>query len=329
MNKEQFRAKKWGVFCHYLDSLQNGSRPNNTRGETTPWDQCVEELDCDKLASQLSDLGAGYLGITMQQGTRHFIAPNRAFEELTGVRDGCAKRDLVHDLSSALSKKGIALFLYYTGDGMPREPDDALRARFGWTGENIPRSLVEEWSRPLREYSLRYGDKVSGWWIDGAYQAIGYDLDKLGLLHSAARAGNPDSLIAFNHYGCFTPGVAKTVSIEGEDVLMADFYQTVAPPTPLCDYTAGELVCFNAYPDPTRTWDAVPHLFSFLGIPSRPWKVYDGWGRGGSKYSPEYMADYIHAVNRLGGVVTVDMRLYRNGSLEDGQRKAMSLAAKD
>ena len=48
----------------------------------------MEDLDCEKLASQVSDLGAGYFFITMQQGTRHFIAPSESFEALTGLKDG-------------------------------------------------------------------------------------------------------------------------------------------------------------------------------------------------------------------------------------------------
>ena len=162
MNREAFRRKKWGIFCHYLNNLQNGEGPHNTRSRVTAWDQCVEDLDCEKLASQVSDLGAGYFFITMQQGTRHFIAPSESFQALTGLKDGCAKRDLVLDLHNALSRRGIDLFLYYTGDGMPRDRDPAVVRRFGWTGGVISPDLVREWSLPLREYSLRNsGERAS------------------------------------------------------------------------------------------------------------------------------------------------------------------------
>jgi len=329
MTKSEFVQKKWGVFCHYLHSLHNGNGPHNTRGQVTSWEECVNELNVEKLASQISDLGAGYLVFTMQQGSRHFIAPSRSFVEATGLTDACSSRDLVLDLSSALSKRGIDLFLYYTGDGMPRDAEPEVCKRFGWQqGTEISWDLVKMWSEPLREYSLRYGNKVSGWWLDGMYDAIGYTDEKLLHFRQAAQAGNPDALIANNYYGCFVPDSGKEVQIDGKNVILADFYQNIAPPTPFCDFTAGEVVQFNAYPDPTRTWDVVPHVLSFLGIPEKAWEVYAGWGAGGCKYSPEYMARYIQGVNHLGGVVSVDMRLYRDGSLEDAQRRALELVGK-
>jgi hypothetical protein len=56
--------------------------------------------------------------------------------------------------------------------------------------------------------------------------------------------------------------------------------------------------------------------------------VYNAWGRPGCKYSPEYLAAYIGAFNRMGGVVSVDMCLRRNGSFDDGQRRVMEAASR-
>lgn len=330
MTVENFRSKKWGVFCHFLYGHQNGPGPENTRGRTTSWQECVEDVDCEKLAAQLSSIAAGYVILTMQQGTRHFIAPNRTFEDMTGIKDGCAERDLVLDLWSSLHRRGIDLFLYYTGDGMSRDADPVLAERFGYhggVGGVISEELVRTWSKPLKEYSERYGDKVAGWWFDGVYKEIGYDAVRLSIMRDAAKSGNPDVLIANNFYGCLHPGTQIDTSFGGNNYLRADFFQTVAPPTPFCDFTAGELVYFNAFPDPDRDWKALPHVLSFLGIPERPWEVYDGWGAQGCKYSPEYLAAYINAFNLMGGVVSVDMSLWRNGSIDAGQLRVMEKAA--
>ena len=331
MTADTFKSKKWGVFCHFLNVTQNGTGPHNTRGRVTSWDECVEDVDCEKLAAQLSEMGARYLFITMQQGTRYFIAPNRTFEDITGIRDGCARRDLVLDLCSALRKRDIALFLYYTGDAMGRDADPAIAERFGYhggVGGVISEDLVRLWSMPLKEYAQRYGDKVAGWWFDGVYKEIGYDDVRLGIMRDAVKSGNPDALVANNYYGCLHPGTQVETAFEGNDYLRADFFQTVAPPTPFCDFTAGELVYFNAFPDPDRSWSALPHVLSFLGIPERPWEVYNAWGRPGCKYSPEYLAAYIGAFNRMGGVVSVDMCLRRDGSFDDGQRRTMEAASR-
>lgn len=331
MTAEAFKDRKWGVFCHYLNVLQNGTGPNNSRGSVTSWNECVEEFDCEKLAAQLSEIGANYFFITMQQGTRHFIAPNRTFEDWTGIKEGCPDRDLVLDLYQALNKRGIALFLYYTGDALVRDEDPIIAERFGYQGGAggvISEELVRAWSLPLKEYAERYGSKVAGWWFDGVYKEIGYDAGRLAVMRDAVKSANKDALVANNFYGCLHPGTQVETTFEGRGYLRADFFQTLADPTPFCDFTAGELVYFNAFPDPDRKWTALPHVLSFLGIPERPWEVYNAWGMPGCKYSPEYLASYIEALNRMGGVVTIDMCLKRDGSLDDGQRRVMSASAK-
>lgn len=63
MTIENFRSKKWGVFCHFLYGHQNGPGPENTRGRTTSWQECVEDVDCEKLAAQLSSIDAGQLRV--------------------------------------------------------------------------------------------------------------------------------------------------------------------------------------------------------------------------------------------------------------------------
>ena len=53
----------------------------------------------------------------------------------------------------------------------------------------------------MEEYSLRYGDKVFAWWLDGCYfdaGNFGYNDTSLKPYHDAIRAGNPKALIAFN-----------------------------------------------------------------------------------------------------------------------------------
>ena len=50
----------------------------------------------------------------------------------------------------------------------------------------------------LRDYAVCYGDKVSGWWVDGRYtnDSHNYTQPKLKMYHDAIRAGNPKTLIA-------------------------------------------------------------------------------------------------------------------------------------
>ena len=58
------------------------------------------------------------------------------------------------------------------------------------------------WENICMDWSLRFGAKVSGWWVDGAYAPEHrYPEDEPPNLRTYARAlkaGNPDAIVAFN-----------------------------------------------------------------------------------------------------------------------------------
>ena len=39
----------------------------------------------------------------------------------------------------------------------------------GAPGSGVPALFAQRWAEVLREYAVRYGAKVHGWWIDGCY----------------------------------------------------------------------------------------------------------------------------------------------------------------
>lgn len=302
-NTDWFHAAKWGVFVHYLESLQNNPAELPSLGRRTSWDECVKEFDAERFADQIAQTGAGYVIFTMQQRTRFLIAPNVTYDRMTGYKPGeaCATRDLVEDLYQALNRRGIRLMLYWTGDG----PLDDARAAAGLGHTpTVTDAYVQNWAAVAREYGERYGEKVSGWWTDGCYAVIGYDQHKMGILAEGLKAGNPKRIVAQN------AGVQdKITSYSAHE-----------------DYTAGEQNEFKDMPESRwcegRQW----HILSFLGA-SQP----TGWAAPGSKYKKQQMADYVRKVNEHGGVVSIDVMLYRDGSLDRSQLeilKAVGAAVK-
>lgn len=327
-----FAHRKWGVFFHYLDSLQNGSGNfHNTQGYRTDWNDCVNALDVALLARQLHEAGAGYLMFTLQQGSRYLCAPNALFDAITGYAPGeaCSTRDLIADLADALAHWDIPLFLYFTGDG-PRTDPRAMAAFYGRAADLAPgrdqvhMEFVRKWSAVLREYALRYGDRIAGWWVDGLYDSLGYTPELITPFRRAAREGNPNALFSANYYGCLRNGHEENVPGVGT-VLLGDFYHTIAPPTPLCDYTAGEVVTLDVFPTGQLVEQAQAHILSFLGIPRHPIEVYGGWGARGCKYSTEYLMQYVRQVNACGGVVTLDACLYRDGRMDPDQLRVLKM----
>jgi hypothetical protein len=296
-SKDWFKNQKWGVFTHYLYHEQNrpGSLTNQGAGETG-WNECVDSLDVNWLAAQLAEAGAHYLMFTVMQGTKHLCAPNATYDRITGAKPGeaCSRRDLIGDLISALDKYGISLFLYYTGDGPHLDAVAGPAMGFWDSYEILNEEFVEKWSSVGREYSLRYGSKIKGWWVDGCYRdRFGYTDRWLEYYVKALRAGNSETLLAFNN------GVKNRVQ----------YY------TALDDYTCGEENYFEDIPDARFIKGVQWHILAPLGVPPKGGSQWEGWCKPGCKYSAEYMANYVRQVTERGGVVTIDVALYRDGHI--------------
>ena len=296
-----FSKAGYGVFVHYLNELQNNANTIQSLGRATSWDECVREFDVERFADAMAEAGAGYVIFTTHQRTRFLIAPNATFDRITGYRPGeaCATRDLIEDLYQALHKRNIPLMLYWTGNGP--STDAKANAAMGWQAP-IAREWLLKWASITEEYALRYGDKVAGWWVDGCYFKHGnlqYDDEKLGVLARALKAGNPKRIIGLN------PGVELTAYSRHED------------------FTAGEQNRFHI--QPTGRWlnGEQWHVLSYLGADRPGNYLAAGWGEPGVRYPKEELAQYVSTVNQAGGVVSIDVLLYRDGGLDRSQREVL------
>ena len=200
------REAKFGILVHFLNRLQNSNEPWN-QGKVTSWEQCVNDFNTETFSQQASEIGAKYVIFTVQQGDRIFFMPNITFEKMTGYKRGTAtvNRNLIEDLYNSLNKRKIKLMLYVTGDGVSRDYDAAekLENPLLDVPKNSHQFIVNDtwvytWAKVLEDISVRYGNKISGWWVDGAYPFIGYTDTRLKVLSDALKKGNPQALIAFN-----------------------------------------------------------------------------------------------------------------------------------
>jgi len=291
----------YGVFVHYLNEIQNSADKIQSLGRSTSWDACVREFDVGRFADAMAEAGAGYVIFTTHQRTRFLIAPNAAFDRLTGYKPGaaCATRDLIEDLYQALHARGIPLMLYWTGNGPSSDPK--ANAAMGWQTP-VTTEWVEKWAAVTEEYGRRYGEKIAGWWVDGCYFKHGnlrYDDEKLGILARALKAGNPKRIIALN------PGVELTAYSRHED------------------YTAGEQNRFHALPASRWLNGEQWHVLSYLGGDRGDNYLGAGWGEPGVRYSKRELAEYICEANRAGGVISIDVLLYRDGGLDRSQMEVL------
>lgn len=258
---------KVGAFMHFLPNAGNFD--------------LVEAFDVQAVAGQLAEAGAAYFVFTLGQNSGYMNAPNATYEKIAGFAPHarCAKRDLPLELAAALKPRGIRLMLYLPCQ-TPNRDLQAIRA-FGIPEEPVNRdrkidlAFARKWAAVIREWSDRYGDKVSGWWFDGGYQWVGVNETIAAVYTEAVKHGNPHAVVTFN------PGVSLKRWTASED------------------YTAGELndpfrhACEGRWLDGSQ-W----HVLTFLG---------KTWGKRNMRFPDEPWCAWVSGVTARGGCVTLDL----------------------
>jgi alpha-L-fucosidase len=305
-----FHNAGWGVFCHYLGAPASSAGGKELTADD--WNRQVDNFDVVRLASQLERTGTKYFFITIGQNSGHYCAPNETYDSIVGIKPSkCSRRDLISDLYDVLSPKGIKLMVYLPS-GAPAADVDAMKRlewEWGfegpwptnWNGKRTGKRLISfqrKWEAIIREWSLRWGEKICGWWIDGCYFADEMyrfsDEPNFKSFSAALKAGNPNSIIAFN------PGVLVPIIRHTE-------YE---------DFTAGEIS--NAFPVCPGRWveNAQYHILSYLG---------NSWGQGEPRFCDEFVVGYTKDVISKGGVITWDVPIQKNGLIPEVFIKQLTL----
>lgn len=287
----------WGIFIHYLVNEKSQDKAATT---SRKWNSMINSFNVEGLADQLESVNAGYLFITVGQTSGHYCAPNPVYDSIVGINPSkCSERDLVMDLHTALDRKGIKLMAYVPSDGSSMDP--AARERLEWEcnwtddwGSEIKglrlAGYQRKWESILREWSLRWGKKISGWWVDGCYFADAMyrheDEPNFRSFAGALKAGNPDAITAFNP-GVFTP---------------------LRCHTEFDDYTAGEIS--KALPECHGPWvkfgnhNARYHVLTYLG---------EKWCGTTPRFPDELVTGYTKHIIAKGGAITWDVPTDING----------------
>lgn len=253
----------------------------------------INAFDVKKYAAMIHEAGAEHLIFTLGQCTGYYCSPNRTYDRIAGHAPGehTSLRDLPMEIAEALQPYGIRLMLYIPITPSSVSCDPKFNRGIGWNPYFLDAGSeqITMWNEVLREWSLRYGDAVSGWWVDGNYDPSNYnDYSQSGnfiTMGEALRAGNPDAIVAYN------PGIA---------IVANSYYE---------DYTAGESNDFNKEINGRWFKGEQWHELCFIG---RNWG--GGWGGNGftgkeeeTRYSNRYMIDYIRNINEKGGALTIDV----------------------
>ena len=282
------KSARWGVMTHYLADWR--ARVDGKPMSSETWNSMINEFDVEGLVNQLASVGAGYYIVTIGQNSGYYLSPNATYDRFVGIQPSkCSERDLVLDLARALAKHNIRLVVYLPS-GAPAG-DSTARHRLEWrNGAYRNREFQIKWEEVIREWSLRWGKEIAGWWFDGCYWPNTMyrttESPNFASFAAAARAGNPGSIVSFN------PGVVpRILSV-----------------TPHEDYTAGEI----DQPDKIsirRASDgmidgAQLHILSYLG---------ERWGMGAPRFTVEQIVGWTTMVAKEGSAITWDVPIQRNG----------------
>ncbi len=176
---------------------------------------------------------------------------------------------------------------------------DKIIEGFGWEADPADkREFQKKFAGIVREWSERMGSLISGWWFDSAYSGprtqFTWDCSRFeeSGWGEAVRAGNPDSMY------CLNPG-ANTFQycLEDEGFLAGEANDLkVRPGRPLIG---------------DKQWHSLVWIDCF-------WFHTDA----GSKIAPprffdDELYDYLYACHRNGGAVTLNIGIYRDGSLAE------------
>lgn len=282
------KEARWGVMTHYLADWR--AKVDGEPMSVEHWNDLVDHFDVEGLAEQLKTVGASYYLISIGQNSGYYLSPNATYDKLVGIRPSkCSRRDLVADLYEPLHRRGIRLMVYLPS-GAPAGDPVAVKALGHEKGPNPNRAFQLKWEQVIREWSVRWGRNVSGWWFDGCYWPNAMyrsaEPPNFASFAAATRAGNPDSALAFN------PGVVdRIISV-----------------TPHEDYSAGEIN------DPDRLMirravdgevdGARIHVLTFLG---------QTWGMGSPRFEAAQIAAWTRKVTEAGGAITWDTPVQKNG----------------
>lgn len=287
-NTDWFKDAGVGVMLHFLKNVYV------KEGGSLEWNAVVDEFDVELFASNCKEAGAEFVLFSLGQNDGYYCSPNAAYDSIVGIVPGelCSTRDLPADLFKALDKRGIRMMLYLPGNPPIRNKLVAEKFRYTY-GKDSPTSQFTQscWEAVIREWSLRYGERNSGWWFDGMYRGgIIETRSDMSLKHNisthtlAAKAGNHNSIVTYNY------GV-----------------NTIQSNSPYDDYSAGEESKIVQVPQKRWVVDGVQwFLFTYLG---------KSWSQSGSRFETPALVQWAEKVFEKEGVVCFDINADKSGAI--------------
>ena len=186
----------FGIMMHILPDGNSINRIN-------------KNMNTKAIIDQVEEAGADYFLVSIGQMSGYYLGPNERFSSIVSAMPDrrFTKTDYIKEFADECRARGMKFMVY-----VPTFPPNGVRNRNGWdwTDFGMPEPEIQVhtrdsamlWASVLREWSLRYGELVDGWWVDGG-AARTVDIEVFEMLGCALRAGNPKAAIAYNSGATF------------------------------------------------------------------------------------------------------------------------------
>ncbi len=289
-----FMVGNYGIMLHYMPSMVC-----NGNVSMEEWNKVVNSFDTERFAENANELGADWVLFTISQNRARYPMPMDALKTLTGTQYG-TDRDLINDLYVSLNQYGIKLFLYWI-PGAPSS-DASVAKILGATqkatdGYNymLNDTVINNMEYLMKDISQRYGNKISGWWIDGCYNGVGFNNDIAERYAAALKSGNPNCVVAFNYSGTSR----DYTNFECEDFSAGEIGH---PQRPASDLTTRV---------PTSRYTPMGHQRHYLTFLGK------NWGHPGLFFAntDQYADHVVNKVMAVGAACTFDIDVDAAGNI--------------
>lgn len=297
----------FGLMVHWL-----APGPQPEKGERIPnLDRTVDAFNVSRFLADFHASGADWLIFTIGQNSGFYAGPNATLDKFVGKPGHCSRRDLVGEIAHGVHAQKKRFIAYLPAEVAAQSHE--IHQAFAWNPADQS-EFQTRYCAFIRDYALRLGKHLDGWWFDGCYtwDVFPNAVRRWSDWCDAARAGNPDAALAFND-GSFCIGETR-------------------PPTPLQDYLSGEVEQLrDGAIRLGRGKDAPTHLpqsrfipgtrcqwHALLPIdcgPDMAWAHDTPGPMGPPRFSDAELFAFVKRCRAAGGAVTLNVGIYQEGHL--------------
>jgi hypothetical protein len=320
----QWMKGKYGLMVHWL-----APGPPPQKGEyEKDLNKAVNNFDINGFMADFDKTGADWLIFTIGQNTGFYASPNAVIDSLAGPGH-TPDRDLALEIARALHKRGKRFIAY-----LPCEVNGnpAMQKGFSWNTQpgTDQAEFQEKYLRAIREWAIRFGKNLDGWWFDGCYtwDAFPNKYMKWEKWYEASRAGNNNAAITFSDasycIGITKPIVASFDYLGGEtDALINGKIKLGRGPKeeepdlfiPEQAYVEGTqclyhaLVPIDAYWAHCNPWLAILNVPFISVIPKNQDEMEP------PVYTDKDLIKFVSDFTKAGGAVTLNVGIFQEGRL--------------